>query len=418
MFETTRPLRILHLANHHSTNIGNGALIHGLERTVSEDFERSVQFQHEAWDDYTIPEAPKEFGPSFVELCRDVDCLVVGAAVTFVGSPAHQYTGMRFNLPLELWDEIECPIVFYGLSYRTWPGQAYHHRDRLRAAIEYALQHDRCLFSVRNDGTRAWLGKMLEMDVSGIQEVPDPALFVGHSEQGRPWPLHPERLNLAVSLNDEDSRFRFGGVDAPVLDRLAARLHPSRHVRRSLRRTTDRRMGFVERMAQVLDRLARQYPAEIILCPHHHEDFRMIADFFGRCSSRLKHQIVSVNGLPKSERAREFYNFYRNVDLTLAMRVHAMSPSIGLGTPTLALCSQQRMTEFMDDAGLCAYRVDAFSADFEEELRRRCEWILAHPAKAREEIQSAVEKMRHRTRNFNRALRTTRRKAGATCGLN
>ncbi len=182
------------------------------------------------------------------------------------------------------------------------------------------------------------------------------------------------------------------------------RLHPSRHVRRSLRRTTDKRLGFVERIADVLDRLAHRYPAEMILCPHHHEDFRMIADLFRCCSSRLKHQIVSVNGLPKSEHAKEFYNFYRNVDLTLAMRVHAMSPSIGLGTPTVALCSQHRMTEFMADAGLCSYSLDVFSADFEEELWRRCEWILANSAKAREEMRSAAEEMRQRTRIFNQRI--------------
>ncbi len=365
-----RPLRALHLANHGSTNIGNGALVSGLERTLREDGGGAIEFVHEAWDDYTIPDATKRFGKEFVELGRGTDCVIVGAAVTFVGSKSHASTGMRFDLPVEMWDLMGCPIVFYGLSYRTWPGQDYEHKDRLKAAIRHALEGERYLFSVRNDGTRAWLSRLLDMDCSGIHEVPDPALFVEADETAEPWNLAPGRFNVALSLNDEDRAERFLESRSAWPQRMGSHLHPSRAARRRLRRSLDKRRTFVRTTAEFLDRLARSYPVQIILCPHHHEDFRLIADLFDRCSSRLKHQIVVVNGLPRAETASRFYNFYRKVDLTLAMRVHAMSPSIGLGTPTLSLCSQSRMFEFMADAGLDEYAIDIFGDDFGERLWR------------------------------------------------
>jgi polysaccharide pyruvyl transferase WcaK-like protein len=395
------PLQVLHLANHSSTNIGNGALISGVESTLREDFTTPLSFLHEPWDDYTIPDAPKHFGQQFVELCRNKDFLIVGAAVTMVGSPQHSQAGMRFDLPLELWDRIECPLIFYGLSYRTWATQTYHHKEKLRAAIHYALENERCLFSVRNDGTRAWLSQLLGMDYGGIHEVPDPALFVETDARAAPWHLEQGRINIAVSLNDEDRKHRFMAKPSTLGHRVAASLHPSRGVRRRMRLAGDKRHIFVQRMADVLDRLAQSHPVQIILCPHHHEDFRMIADFFERCSSRLKHQIAIVNGLPKATYARQFYNFYRNVDLTLAMRVHSMTPSIGLQTPTLALCSQPRMFDFMKDAGLDAYALDIFAEDFAERLWAACEGVIADPDHAREDMRRATTAMRRRTREFN-----------------
>ena len=40
-------LALMHLANFNSTNIGNGALVNGLETTMSEDFERPIRWQRE-----------------------------------------------------------------------------------------------------------------------------------------------------------------------------------------------------------------------------------------------------------------------------------------------------------------------------------------------------------------------------------
>ena len=70
-------LRFLHLANHHSTNIGNGALIFGTERVLREDLGSDIEFIPVPWDDYTF--GLKEFDRKFVDLVNDTsDCLLVG----------------------------------------------------------------------------------------------------------------------------------------------------------------------------------------------------------------------------------------------------------------------------------------------------------------------------------------------------
>ena len=47
------PLTFMHLANHGARNIGNAALILGLERVLREDLPGDVEFLREPWDLYS-----------------------------------------------------------------------------------------------------------------------------------------------------------------------------------------------------------------------------------------------------------------------------------------------------------------------------------------------------------------------------
>jgi hypothetical protein len=127
-------LTLLHLANFGSTNIGNGALANGLESTLEEDLGRSVNWCREPWDDYTFCKV--DFDQVFPDKLNGSDGLIVGGAVTFNGRDYNARTGSRFELPFELWDKLEKPVVFFGLSYRNWPGQIYHHVDKLKRMLE------------------------------------------------------------------------------------------------------------------------------------------------------------------------------------------------------------------------------------------------------------------------------------------
>ena len=160
----------------------------------------------------------------------------------------------------------------------------------------------------------------------------------------------------------------------------------------------------MKQLAAVLDDLAESTEASIVLCPHHHEDYQMIADLNRLASSRLKHQVLTGNWLPKATQAAIFYDFYRQVDLVLAMRVHAMSPSIGLGTPTIALSSQSRITDFMRRADLGEFALDIFAPSFAQDLNRLATDMLRSPKEYRDRIAAAVAGLREQARSANREI--------------
>jgi polysaccharide pyruvyl transferase WcaK-like protein len=344
-------VRLLHLANHGGTNIGNGALICGLERVLAEDLAGPPAFVPEPWDEYGI--RLRRFDESFVaRVNADADALLVGAAVSFDGRRIYPHTGMRFDLPLALWAKLERPIVFYGLSHRTWPWKPYDHADALRRFAEHVAASDRVLFSVRNDGTKEWLEAMTGVASDRIHEVPDPAVFVPVEDAPHPE-LREGRTNVVVSLNAEDPQYRFGEPPGHGGQGVPAR------ARRGLRRLRGvpeqwerRRNAFLTGLAGALVRLADELDVNVILASHDVEDMRMGYELVRRTPDPFRQRIVFASTCLPPSRAPYFYDLYAKADVAISMRIHSMNPAIGLGTPVVPIVSQQRMATFMRDAGL------------------------------------------------------------------
>lgn len=367
-------LELVHLANFHSTNIGNGALAYGLESTLSEDLGRAVTWRREPWDDYTFRKL--DFDHAFVDKINASDGLIVGGAVTFNGRDYNDRTGSRFELPFELWDKLEKPVVFYGLSYRNWPGQHYHHADKLKQMVQRALDSDKMLLSVRNDGTKAWLKALTGIDSDEIVEVPDSAVFV-EAESGQ----YPEILegarNVIVAFNDEDAAQRY--------DEKAGRS----------------RDAVIDAIVLVLERLAERYPINIILSPHYFDDFRMMSTFIERIKPRLAHQNMVASGLCRVSDTPYFYGRYKRADLAISMRVHSMSPCIGLGVPMVALTTQERMSDFIGRLGLQDQAVDAFIPDLADRLFEKAVYTLEHGHEVRARFAASRKRLREEARQYN-----------------
>ncbi len=365
--------RLLHLVNAHSTNIGNGALIEGVERVLAEDSIKPIDWRREPWDDYTFEF--KRFDREFVSLVNQHDALIVNGAVAINGRSYLRNAGMRFDLPEDLWGEIKRPVIFYGLSYRHWAGQPFHHLDKFKAAVARIQSNAAMLLGVRNDGTKAWLRDTMGIDVARVVEVPDTAVFVPYDD-GAPVPeFESKRLNVIVALNDEDTTQRYAEA------------------------------GSRERMLRCLSGavtgMLSHWDMNIILAPHYFDDHRMIADFIDMCPPRLAHQRMISSGLARVGNTRQFFGRYARADLVIAMRVHSMSPSIGLGVPMIPLVTQDRMVDFLADVGLADLAVDALAPDLETRLFTAVERVLADPDATRARFATAKAGMRQRLSAFN-----------------
>ncbi len=368
-------MKLLHLANFNSTNVGNGALIDGLESTLAADSPSDLQWQREAWDDYTFQ--LRDFDAAFVDRVNQSDGLIVGGAVTFNGRDYNHRTGSRFELPFELWDELKKPLIFYGLSYRHWPGQTYHHLDRLRSFIDKILKHPRMLLTVRNDGTRDWLAGLLDIDCKAVQEVPDTGLYVRPENSPHDDVLKPDRKNILIAFNDEDSEFRFQHLSREQL---------------------------LESVAQSVIQLAGDFDLNLVLCPHYFDDLRMISDFIQHLPPRLLHQSTITTGITRSTDCRAFYGRYQRADLVIAMRVHAMSPCIGMGAAMIPLLSQDRMSDFLTVTGLGDHGLEVSDHDLPARLVERASALLQDSQTTRDEFRSATAQCREATRAFHEQI--------------
>ncbi len=373
-----RPLTLRHFVNLHSANVGNGALTEGTERVLSDDLGRQIVWMRDAWDDYSF--GIKPFDGRFVELInRYSDGMIVGGAVALNGRQFYANAGMRFDLPRELWSEIRRPVVFYGISHRHWSGQTYHHIDKLRWALDAILGRDNVLLGFRNDGTREWLAASFGIESDRFDVVPDPAVFTPYEGNGQFPELDPSRGNVILAFNDEDSRERYV--------------------------TAERRMTVINGIAAAVERMLTKWDVNVVLAPHYFDDCRMIADFVDACKPRLAHRCMIATGLSGIHGCRQFYGRYKRADLVIAMRVHSMSPCVGLGVPMIPLVTQDRMSAFLEDVGLSELMVDAFAADLADRLEAMIDRVLANPDDIRRRFGTACKDLRDRTRRFNAKIR-------------
>ena len=369
--------RLFHLANFNSTNIGNGALISGTERVLQEDLGERIEFVREAWDDYNFE---KRFDEDFVRrVNEESDCLLVGGAVAINGRAYLSNSGWRLDLPPELWPTIRVPILIGGISHRFWKDQPFHHLDRFRSSVRFLLQRENTWFGVRNDGTKAWMENLLQESLPGIHEMPDPALFVETRESFHPE-LKPGCRNVLIAFNSEDEEWRFGPSGAEA------------------------KANFLTILSRVVVRLFDEWKdIQLILCPHYLDDFRFMAEFIQHLPPRIAHRHTVAAGMYRVSQTGYFYDLYRSVDLAVAMRVHSMSPSIGLGVPCVPITSQSRMVHFLEDVGLEQLSVDFGDPELENQLYLKMSACLNRPKNIKVLMQKAVEECRGRMRKFTRA---------------
>ena len=406
MLSNPDSLRVLHLANWNSTNIGNGALIKGSEKVFAEDYPGEVTFVPEAWDDYTFKR--KKFDESFVRMVNEkADVLMVNGAVTFNAFRLNMNNaGMRFDLPLHLWDQIKVPVVLYGLSYRCWPFQKYPNTQAFTEMLRYAIDNKRVFLGVRNDGTKEWIKERFAIDSPDIHEVPDPGLFVPAID-GKYPEINPERKNVIIALNGEDAVYRYVTKTQKMLWGIASLFASDFILEKIFKHTTGyrkRRREVSKKIAKVAEQLALKYDVQFILAPHYLDDYGMIEEFIEEVQERVAHQLVISTGLMAVPHTEYFYGRYAQADLVIAMRVHSMSPSIGLNTPVIPLTSQGRMRVFLKKLGLSDIAIDITDEDAIKQLLSKAESILDNPQPIKTKLHAATDRARNDMRAVNQKL--------------
>jgi len=395
-----RILKLIHLANFNSTNIGNGALISGLERLVETDFPREVDWIREPWDDYSF--GFRQFDRQFVERVNYSDGLIVNGAVAIHGRDYLRETGMRFELPLDLVQEIRKPIIFHGISYRHFKGQPFHHQEILRETLASFSRNPRIFLGVRNDGTKKWFKKTLQVPdpvLENIHEIPDTGVFV-QAHKGEYPEILPDRRVIIFSPNDEDALYRFG---LPNFNHgRETGYHLSAEADATLESSWMRNRGrMIQAVKTALTDILQKTGAQLLLVPHYLDDLKFIAALVDAFKPQIAHQSTITTGLMRVSGTGYFYGRYLAADLAVSMRVHSMSPCIGLGVPMVPLVTQPRMWDFLANVGLDDLAVDAFAEGLEAELAEKCLQVLADPGGRRERFMCAREKMREEARSIN-----------------
>jgi polysaccharide pyruvyl transferase WcaK-like protein len=372
--------RILHAATH-AHNIGDGALVCGMQATLAEDLARPLSF---ASLDVLGCKLRRQRNmltkAQWDQLQDDLDLVLVGGGGMIEGQLGSYLSGINFNFDLEILERSRVPWVFYALGHNQFRGSPFFHRRKLQRLLELG-RTDRVLVSVRNDGSKARLERQLG-PLPQLHVIPDPGLYLRTRPRALPE-LAPGRVNIVVQL---------------AADRLGSRLGAG--LRRRLRAITDREP--IARLAKVLDHVVQKHSAHLVLCPHLVGDLALIAELVGHLPTGTTRSHCTVTHvLNGAAQAADFFEVYRQADLVVGMRGHSAICAVGQGTPFIGLGTHDKIAGFMQEVGLGDMCCDLSTNPRLDGLAELIEGVISRPEAARARVAAIRPRLRQQTATFH-----------------
>jgi hypothetical protein len=329
----SRGLRIALLSNTKSPNVGNGALALGMKNSfynhLNQQGIEAPKFFPISWDDITF--GGGIFPKSFFSTVNTFDALWVAGAVTFNGRAEHIFGGCRLNWTRSDLDSLRVPIILGGISYRHWQGTHYPNKGSLLRLLQDFASRERVVMGFRNDGTVDWLKQEIGWESMTSVEVPDPGYYAY-----APSLRTTQCSGMIFTFNMEDANERFSGKDSEE--------------------------ALTDALVETISNFWNFYDENIIFAPHSIEDYSGLLKVISKLPKKLVHQNLRVLPMPSPNSIEEIYDSYKSVRVAISTRVHSMSPSIGMGTPTVIISTQERIQRFVTNIGMGDYMTEPMAA--------------------------------------------------------
>lgn len=366
-------IRILHIATH-THNIGDGALVAGLQATLREDLAQDIEFLPLDVLDLKLNKRRTMLTlQDYRALEQEIDLFLVGGGGMIEGNKGNYRSGINFNFSLRILKAAQRPWVFYALGFNQFPGTHFFHKRRLRRLIQIA--HSQYMpFTVRNDGSAERVHKLLPQ-VPTPKTIPDPGLWVPRGFR-QPLEVDPDRLNVIIQL---------------AADRL------NRRLKRSPR--------MIRELASALTRLVEQYNVNLVLAPHLLVDTQLYAQLLHRLPAPIARQSCTMAPVLRgAAHAPDYFEIYRRADLIVGMRGHSLICGIGCGKPVIGLESHAKIGGFLRAINLEEWILNPTMRSLDQALFSLMSQLLREPNEAHRMIHERRVRLREETRAFHKQI--------------
>ncbi len=370
------PLKIAQLACYRG-NIGDNANIVGTRALLADVLGVDITYTNLDILDYLWGNA--QYDDAFLEIVNQHDLLLVGGGGFFELTRDDTCSGTALDIPLELFEKIAPPVVFYALGVDRGRGVTPGRLAKFKRYLDGLLANERCLVSVRNDGAIETIADLFGPTYArGIHQIPDGGFFTVVNSDGGPELIDGAK-HLGLNLAGDMLVTRFPGAaleknDGGFLSRL---VHP-----RSNRISEEGLLDadtFLTQLAGVVRTLLESNNAlHVLLFPHTYKDIAFQGRFIERLGSQVARRRVTMAPYILGEQGQAHtFGLYKHCDLVLGMRFHANVCSIGLGVPTIGLVSYPQIQNLYESLGMGERTIGVSRAGFQRQLRVMIERSLA-----------------------------------------
>ena len=346
-------MKIIHLASFNG-NVGDMinhiGFYNNIRKYVTSDItikQIEIRNYYRSWNEAA-------FDQNFIDMVNDGDLFVVGGGDFFRIEWDYSLTGTTFNMQNELFDKINIPIVFNAVGVDIIDGNEKN-IVKFRTFLENCARKQRCIISVRNDGSYDILKGICTNELmKKILKVPDGGFFTSANYYEHieiPENKKMIALNITKDRNDE-----VWGTDAEKTY-----------------------VDFVEELANYISLLLtsnKEY--YIVFVPHILSDIEAIYDVLRKIKGVLITTRVSIAPLLNGDITTAEYitDIYRKAYFSICMRYHANISSIAMGTPTIAPIGIDKHIALYKDIGLKNRVVDIRTGKICERLMEKTDELI------------------------------------------
>ena len=311
-------MKILHLGVY-NRNIGDNIALYNIRKAI-DSYRSDIEWVYHTIQDFWNRNNDPSYTVKVLNKYNANLIIVGGGGLIEQGVYSGKGTGYKLPFNKDILQQINCPVVFYGVGVNEFRGNK-EYSEKASKAIQEIINHS-AAFSVRNDGSLGKLSNTVNVNTDKVKIVPDPGL------------LYLEYLNIPYKL-------KLGTIT----------LQPAFNSNSSINKN---------RFNNKLDNFKKIF-ANYSYLPHVDKDFEKA----GKNSIVPKQNwkdLCQFKSLPT------FLEFYKQVDGVVAMRGHGQLITIGANIPGIYFSTQDKLLDFSNLNGFEKYNVDIQEINWEQKL--------------------------------------------------
>lgn len=333
-------MNILQLASF-SGNIGDNAHVDGLRHSLQQHLQADLTFEdleirrfYKSWNE-------ARFDREFAEKVNQYDALIIGGGGFFDMNFSSSVTGTTIDLPNEVLDAIQAPIIFYGLGCNQLQDPEKECIVKFRAFLDKVLAEDKCLVSVRNDGSLDVIEKHVGKTYSErIHEIPDPGFFFQLDDTYTNMYdslLKEGECYMGICIAGDEAQSRYGNEEQ-----------------------------FAIEMGKALQTILESNPGlNLVFFPHIYQDLEITYGILKHLPDQTRRLKTLVAPCFQGSHAEQYiFSLYKKCDLVISNRFHGVVVPVALGIPPIAFCdlATRKVNKLIEKINLPEYKY-AYSQD-------------------------------------------------------
>lgn len=350
-------MRILHVASF-SGNIGDEANHLGFRNNFNKYIDKKAIFEeveirkfYKSWNEL-------KFDDSFVEKANEYDLVVFGGGNFFELCWDYSSTGTTIDLSKEILDKLQTKVLFNGIGVDDGKGVNPENINKFKAFLDYVLNDDKFLFSVRNDGSLMIMNRYFkECNLNKVIKIPDGAFSLVLDDKRKYNEIDSDKINIGINIAGDMLKTRF--KDKNIYEK------------------------FISEFSEMINTILKEKEEiNIVFLPHMYADLNIISQIIDRLDDKFRRFRICVAPLLNGQLNGGEYIFglYKQCDLILGMRFHSNVCAIAQNIPSIGIVTYHKHKYLFDEINLPDRYVEVNETLLEKEF-----WT-----KFKEEIQDSI----------------------------